>query len=547
VNHPWILSEQIVERGCETSTITDLLEIGNALSQELDLDRLLELILSKSRAITCSDAGSIYLIDRQSNPAQLLFKVAQNDSLADLTLVSKSIPLDSHSLAGHVGRTGDILNIGNAYELPAWVSCELDRQFDIEQNYLTVSALILPMKNSQGETIGVLQLINRKLDPDLKIEIANARTYTQSFPKWQQEVIQSLASQAAISIERDRLITSIETAFAGFVTAAVSAIEQRDPATAGHSERVATLSVRLCEEVNRVDIGKWRSISFDARQLQEMRYAALLHDFGKICIPEAILQKEKKLYPSQLREIEQRFALVRQTWQVECAEAKFAYLVKNNHEHLADTACFHCSYIEHLDRDLMGKLDRLKVYWNFILELNQPDLLRSPKFSQDLIRITTDLHELSQYTYRDFAGNSQPLLTASEIEQLLIPRGSLTDAERKIVESHVIHTINFLDRIPWSDRLQNVTAIAAAHHEKLDGSGYPYGLTAALIPVRSQVVAIADIYDALAASDRPYKPRLSLERTLGILHQEATNGKIDADLLALFEQRQVYLVIDNGN
>jgi HD-GYP domain-containing protein (c-di-GMP phosphodiesterase class II) len=543
VNSSWLVLEQVVDRQSERSTIADLLEIGNALSGDLALDRLLELILSKSRAITCSDAGSIYLIDRCTNPPTLVFKIAQNDSLPDLDLSTVTVPIYSNSLAGYVAQTGNSLSIADAYNLPVNAPYQFDCQFDLEFNYRTISSIVLPMQNRDGETIGILQLLNRKLDAELRVTPENATIVTQSYPKWQLEVVRSIASQAAISIERDRLLENIEAAFAGFVTAAVKAIERRDPATAGHSERVAALSVRLCEEVNHIDIGNLRSIHFDDRQLQEMQYAALLHDFGKIGVPEAILQKEKKLYPAQLTEIEQRFALIQHTWELECAETKFAYLSATPHQHSADTACFHCGYISQLDRELKIKLDRLRSYWDLIHELNEPDLLRLPKFTERLELITADLTELARYTYRDFHGNIRPLLTAAEIEQLLIPKGSLTTLERQIVEYHVCHTYEFLNQIPWSDRLQQVPLIAGSHHEKLDGSGYPQGLTAREIPIQAQIMAIADIYDALAASDRPYKPRLSIDRTLSILHQEAATGKINADLLALFEHRQVWSVV----
>ena len=279
---------------------------------------------------------------------------------------------------------------------------------------------------------------------------------------------------------------------------------------------------------------------FSDRQIQEIRYAAILHDFGKISIPEAIVQKGQKLYPHQLAELSYRFNLVRRTWELECAERKFAYLFNSPHQHQLDKDCPHCGYVTQLDRDLVVKLDRLQAYWELLNQLNRPDVVLDREFAKTLDTIAIDLQQLSEYTYRDLAGNLQPLLTTAEIQQLLIPRGSLTPAERLVVESHVSHTYDFLKKIPWTKHLQNVPKIAGAHHEKLDGSGYPHGLTASEIPIQSQIMTIADIYDALTAGDRPYKPRLSSDRALAILHQEVAAGKIDGELLALFEQRQVY-------
>jgi HD-GYP domain-containing protein (c-di-GMP phosphodiesterase class II) len=522
--------------------VEQLLEIGTALSDCLNLAELLDLILAKSREITCSDAGSVYLVDRSAPAPKLVFKAVQTDSLLNVPFEETSIPLNLQSLAGYVATTGESLNIADAYAIPACVPYQFDRHFDLKFAYRTVSVLVLPMQNREGETIGVLQLINRKLQADLKITPANSLSITQAYSDWEQQIVRSLASQAAISIERNHLLESIEELFAGFVTAAVQVIENRDATTAGHSERVALLSVRLSQEVSGIDFGILQSIRFSDRQIQEIRYAALLHDFGKISIPESIVQKEKKLYPQQLAELRHRFALIQRTWEVECAEQKFAHLLNSPlpYPHQTGDNCPHCTQLSGFDRELETKLDRLQAYWELLNRLNQPDVVQTKEFAETLDEITQDLQQLSEYTYRDFDGILQPLLTSIEIEQLLIPRGSLTAAERFIVESHVNHTYDFLKRIPWTKHLQDVPKIAGSHHEKLDGSGYPHGLTGTEIPVQSQIMAIADIYDALTASDRPYKPKLSLDRTLAILHQEAGAGKLDRDLLALFEQRQVY-------
>jgi HD-GYP domain-containing protein (c-di-GMP phosphodiesterase class II) len=536
--------ESISDVTGERWTIERLLEIGNALSDCLNLTDLLDLVLSKSREITCSDAGSVYLLDRTGTEPKLIFAAAQTDSLPDISFEYASIPLNLASLAGYVAMTGESLNIPDAYALPQNVPYRFDRHFDVEYNYRTVSVLVLPMQNRDGDTIGVLQLIDRKLKADLRITPTNALSITQSYSDWELQIVRSLAAQAAISIERDRLIDSIEVLFAGFVTAAVHAIESRDPSTAGHSARVAKLSVRLSQEVSGVEDGILRSIVFSERQIKEIRYAALLHDFGKIGIPEAIVQKERKLYPYQLTEISHRFNLMRRTWEVECAQQKFSHLFHHNaHQHQGGDNCPHCGYLQQLDRDLATKFDRLQAYWELLNQLDVPGVIQSPQFAERVDEIAADLQQLAQYTYLDLDGNPQPVITAAEIHQLLIPKGSLTSAERLIIESHVERTYDFLRQIPWTKHLQDVPKIAGSHHEKLDGSGYPHGLTAIDIPIQSQIMTIADMYDALTASDRPYKPKLSLDRTLSILHQEAAAGKINLDLLALFEQRQIYDVL----
>ena len=359
--------DSLTSVAAERETIEQLLAIGTALSDCLNLTELLDLILTKSREITCSDAGSVYLIDRTEREPKLIFKVAQTDSLPHLSRQFASIPLNLKSLAGYVATTGESLNIPDAYALPSDVPYKFDRHFDLEFAYRTVSVLVLPMQNRDGDTIGVLQLIDRKLNADLRITPANALSITQPYSDWERQIVRSLASQAAISIERNHLLESIEELFAGFVTASVQVIESRDPTTAGHSERVAKLCVRLSQEVSRIDTGKLAAIQFSDRQIQEIRYAALLHDFGKISIPEAIVQKSNKLYPHQLTELSYRFNLLRRTWELECAEQKFSYLLNTSisHQHQGDENCQHCGYLQQLDRELTTKLDRLQSYWEF--------------------------------------------------------------------------------------------------------------------------------------------------------------------------------------
>ena len=542
-------SGSLTSIAAERHTIEQLLEIGVALSDCLDLTQLLDLILTKSREITCSDAGSVYLVDRHQTDPKLIFSAAQTDSLPHLGFELTTIPLNPESLAGYVATTGEMLNIPDAYAIPANFPYKFDRHFDLASNYRTVSVLVLPMQNRDGETIGVLQLIDRKLNADLRITPQNALSITQPYSEWEQQIVRSLASQAAISIERNQLLESIEDLFAGFVTASVQVIESRDPTTAGHSERVAKLSVSLSEEVNKIGSGALRSIQFSDRQLQEIRYAALLHDFGKISVPAEIIQKGKKLYPHQLTDLNHRFNLLRRTWELEVAHQKFSYLLNPplGYQHQSGDNCGHCVHLQQLERDLQTRLDRLQSYWQLLNQLNEPNVISTPEFAERLDAVVADLQQLAKYNYLDLDGNLQPLLTTEEIEQLLIPRGTLTLTERLIVESHVSHTYDFLCKIPWTKQLQHVPQIAGAHHEKLDGSGYPNRLTGVEIPIQSQIMAIADIYDALTASDRPYKPKLPLDRTLAILHQEAGAGKLNLDLLALFEQRQIYSVLNDLN
>ncbi|MGB5963282.1 MAG: HD domain-containing phosphohydrolase [Coleofasciculaceae cyanobacterium] len=540
--------QELLEASAEkVDLIEKLLAIGTALSSSNDLSELLHLILSKSREITCSDAGSVYLIDRSESESKLLFKVAQNDSIPSHTFQEFAVPLTQKSLAGYVALTNESLNLPDAYNLPEDVPYELDRSFDTSMPYRTCSVLVLPMQDQDGEVIGVLQLINRKLQADVVFTKENAQKLTQPYTEWEERVLRSLASQAAISIERNHLQQSIENLFEGFVRASVQIIEARDPTTSGHSERVADLAVRLTEEANAIASGPMRLIYFSARQIQEVRYAALLHDFGKVGVPEALLGKRKKLFPDQFEMIRHRFALAERTLEMECAQNKFRYLLEHpSHQHEEGSACSHCRSLEKFDKQLAQTIETLKYYWELLQELNEPDVILTRDFHAFSEETSAQLSVLSQYTYRDTDGVTKPLISEAEMAQLLIPRGNLTGSERSKIEYHVTHTYHFLERIPWTKHLKGVPAIAYGHHEKLDGSGYPQGLKQEQIPLQAQMLAIVDIYDALTASDRPYKRRLPVDTALRILRQEASKNKINSDLVELFEQRQVFTVLGHS-
>ncbi len=522
--------------------VTQLLEIGIALSSSHNLEDILQLILRTSCEITCSDAGSVYLIDRSSPEPTLIFKVAQNTSRPDVSWKEFTVPITRNSLAGYVALTGESLNLPDAYHLPPGVPYKLNPQFDQAIPYKTRSVLVLPMQNQEKEIIGVLQLINRKLSPDLIIDTDNVHQVTIPYSKWEEKVIRILACQAAVSIERSQLQESIEQLFEGFVTASVRVIEARDPTTSGHSERVAALTVRLAEETHAITSGPLRGVTFNDRQIQEIRYAALLHDFGKVGVPEAILVKAKKLYPDQFEVVRHRFALARRTLELECAQNKLRYLIEHPHpEHDSEAfACHHCQAQAEFDRKLNAALNKLEHYWQRVQEINEPQILESRGFQILTEEALAELSELARYTYQDIDGTLKPLLTPAELEQLLVPRGNLTGQERLAIEKHAEHAYNFLIQIPWTKHLSQVPDIARGHHKKLDGTGYPYDLVLPEIPIQTQMLTIADIYDALTAADRPYKRRLSVAAALDILRQEADKQKINLDLLQLFEHRQVF-------
>ena len=517
--------------------IEKLLAIGTALSSTHELGELLNLILSKMREITWSDAGSVYLINKSDAISKLIFKVAQNDSLAQASFREFAMPLTMQSLAGYVALTGESLNIPDAHNLPPRVPYQLDSSFDRDFSYSTRSVLVLPMQDQYGEVIGVVQLLNRKTRKDTLVTPDNAVEVTKPYSLREERILTSLACQAAISIERSLLQESIENLFEDFVKAAAQAIEVRDTSTFGHSERVAELSLRLSEEVNKVTIGPLANIHFSDRQLQEIRYAAILHDFGKIAVPEEILNKAQKLYPYQLELIQQRFSLAKRTLEMEYSEKKVQYLL--NHCPLVEEEF--ATQITIWEQQLQEKVNQLDGYWQLIKMINEPNPLEKRKFSALSPENLKQLAGISKYKYEDVDGQFKPLLTSTEVEQLIVPKGNLTAKERSAIEAHVTHSYEFLRHIPWTKYLQDIPDIAHRHHERLDGTGYPQGLTEEDIPIGTQILSIADVFDALTG-ERPYKSAFPVDVALEILRQEAASYHLNPHLVKLFEECKVYEV-----
>jgi HD-GYP domain-containing protein (c-di-GMP phosphodiesterase class II) len=513
------------ELRCARSEIDQLNETGIALSTQRDRESLLNLILQKSREVTQSDAGSLYLIEESSQGArQLRFKITQNDSV-QFSFSESILPIDSLSIAGYVALTGEEVHLADVYEIPRSFPFNFNRKFDEETGYRCKSMLAVAMKNPKGEIIGVVQLINCKRAAALRVERRTADDVVISYPELCRPLLRSLASQAAVALENIRLYESIETLFEGFVRASVSAIEARDPATSGHSFRVADLTVGLAEVVDRDDSSHFRDIRFSRTEMKEIRYASLLHDFGKVGVREEVLVKAKKLYPMQLDLVKQRFAYARKALEHEQSERKLAYLLERGKEDfLARQAVF--------QRELEEQLRELDEFFGFVVKCNEPTVLREGNFER--------LNELAARQFVDPTGELLPLLTPYEVKLLSISRGNLDERERRQIESHVNHTLSFLRQIPWTREIKNIPAIASAHHEKLNGTGYPYNLPASEIPFQSKMMTISDIYDALSATDRPYKKAVRSDQALDILFDEAKQGLVDRELLRLFHEAEIY-------
>src|SRR5581483_2323272 len=313
--------------------------------------------------------------------------------------------------------------------------------------------------------------------------------------------------------------------FEGFVKASVSAIEARDPTTSGHSFRVANLTVALAEVVDRSSDPLFRDVKFTPTEMKEIRYASLLHDFGKVGVREEVLVKAKKLYPGQLELIQQRFEYVKRTVEAENLKKRVQYLLeKSRDEFLAKQPEY--------DAELATRLEELDRYFATVATANEPTVLAEGSFD--------GLQEIMRTAFHAYNGEEKQLLREDEVRLLSIRKVSLDAAERLQIESHVVHTYNFLSQIPWTREIRHIPTIARGHHEKLNGQGYPFKLSAPEIPIQTRMMTISDIFDALSASDRPYKKAVSQDRALQILGFAVRDGEIDGSLLNLFIEGRVF-------
>ncbi len=511
--------------------LEELNQIGAALSSERDMTRLLALILTNARDITGSDAGSLYLTEAAEaepvgrpparmhgadglEPARVLrFVIAQNDSIA-VAFQTTTLAITDASIAGYVALTGLPVRLTDAYAIPQGVPYTFNPTFDQASSYRTRSVLAVPMRTPRGTLVGVVQLINARRG-DTVVPYSDR----------QQALAVSLASQAAVAVENSHLYAEVHRLFEGFVRASVVAIEARDPATSGHSFRVANLTVAFAEAVDRSDRGAFAGTRFSTEEMRTLRYASLLHDFGKVAVREEVLVKAKKLYPAQRALIRERVKLARRSRELASMQARLDCLLAEGRE----------AYLDRLGGfdialgDDLTALDRGLVA---IEAADEPSVLAEGHFGQ--------IQSLAQITFLDADGAHRPLLQDDEVRLLSLPKGSLSEAERAHIESHVMHSYRFLAQIPWTREIRHIPAIVAGHHEKLNGTGYPHRLSAPDIPVQTRMMTIADIFDALAAADRPYKKAVPIDRALHILDVSVRDGELDPDLFALFVEARIF-------
>ena len=474
--------------------LSALLDVARALISERNLDQLLQKILHEASRVVDADRGSLFLVDRDTG--ELWAKIAQGIGGGREIRIPKGV-----GIAGHVAQTGEIIKLRNAYEDPRF-----NQSVDRATGYQTRSLLAVPMLDMQGQVVGVIQVLNKRVG---------------RFTQDDADVLVALGGQAAAAIENAKLHDEIQKLFEGFVQASVVAIESRDPTTAGHSERVARLTLGLADAVEHFGAPRYAGMRFGPTERMEIRYAALLHDFGKVGVREDVLIKAQKLYPHQLELIRQRFEYARRSFEAETWRRCVELLLNG-----ADR-----DVVQREQDQLERQLAVLDVQYQTVITCNRPTVLEGGSFD------SLQLLQSSLFVGPD--GDFRPLITPAEVAVLSIPKGSLSPDERLEIESHVTHTFRFLTQIPWTRSLKRVPEIAHGHHEKLDGQGYPRGLAGDAICLEARMMTIADIYDALTASDRPYKKAVPHDIALRILDDEARTAKIDGDLLALFKEADV--------
>jgi HD-GYP domain-containing protein (c-di-GMP phosphodiesterase class II) len=500
----------------------ELVNIARAMTTVRDVDKLLGVILEKSRFVTGADAGAIYIVEQKGPEPLLRFKLTQNDSV---TFDSRefTMPLSDRSMAGSAALNKTTLNIPNVYDLPAGSTFNFDPSFDRRTGYFTRSMLVAPLISQRDDVIGVIQLINKKRDAGHKLATrADVDQQVVPFDERSQEILGMLAAQAGVSLETAMLYEEIRELFEGFVKASVEAIESRDPTTSGHSRRVADLTVELAKVVDSETVGPYAGASFKPEDMRELEYASLLHDFGKIGVREKVLVKAKKLYDERLELVRARFDYVARSIEADVLSRKVRLLEGGGSREA----------IGALDRELAERRAELDASWDAVCSANEPTILSSGDFAK--------IEAIARETYADLRGDMRTLLDGDELSSLVVSKGTLTQVEFDEIRSHVTHTFRFLSRIPWGKSLRRVPLIAAAHHERLNGTGYPNRLRAEEIPVQSKMMSVSDIYDALTASDRPYKKAVPLERAIDILDFSVKDGHLDAELVRMFKQARVW-------
>jgi HD-GYP domain-containing protein (c-di-GMP phosphodiesterase class II) len=513
--------------------LEQLNDIGASLSAERDINRLLESILLAAKTITRADGGTLYLLTEEDGTKRLKFEIMRTESLHiamggttgtaipfyPIHLYSKDGQPNNQMVAAFAALTGQTVNIADAYTAEGF-DFNGTRNFDKKTGYRSKSFLTVPMKNHENEIIGVLQLINSQ-DP--------ASGEVVAFSNADQRLAESLASQAAIALTNRQLINQLEALFESFIAMINTAIDEKSPYTGGHCQRVPELTMMLAEAVNETKQGPLQDFDMTDKDRYELKIAGLLHDCGKVTTPVHVVDKATKLESifDRIQLIDTRFEVLKRDAEIEFLKSSAALQRQGLDElSLRERA-------NQLEQAYRARLRQLEQDREFLRKCNIGGEFMPPEAQEHVKKI-------AQYKWLDQSGNTAHFLTDDEVLNLCIPRGTLTDKEREIINYHIVATIKMLEALPWPKHLRHVPEYAGGHHERMDGKGYPRGLTREQMSVQARVMGIADIFEALTARDRPYKKGKTLTESLQILGKFKEGGHIDPDLFDVFVRRKVY-------
>lgn len=510
--------------------LDQLNEIGVSLSRERDINRLLENILLAAKDITHADGGTLYRVTEDGKSLRFEIMRTQSLGIAKGGTASESIDLPSLPLHLADGKPNDSLvaayaaihhktvNIADAYAEPNF-DFSGTKQFDQRTGYHSKSFLAVPMKNHEGELIGVLQLINA-LDP--------ASGQVVPFQLTDERLAESLASQAAIAITNRDLLIQLETLFESFIGLINLAVDEKSQHTGGHCQRVPELTLMIADAAHAAQDGPMASFSMSERDRYELKIAALLHDCGKVTTPVHVVDKATKLQTlfDRVDLLQTRFEVVRRDAEIKALQEKLAIQAQG-----VDIA----SRFAAVDAALEASLAQMDADWAFVQTINRgSEAMRDADIER--VRALRD-----KYLWTLNGGEARPFLSDDELENLSIRAGTLTAAEREIINHHIVATIKMLEQLPWPKHLKHVPEFAGGHHERMDGRGYPKGLRRDDMSVQARIMGIADIFEALTAKDRPYKQGMKLSQAMQIMAKFKAGGHIDPDLFDVFVHSQVYL------
>lgn len=498
-------------------------EIGLALSREKDMNKLLEMILEEAKRITNCDGRTLYMM---TDDQRLKFEIMRTDSLnyymggtsgEEIPFYPVKLYLDDgkpnyHMIAAYAGLTGETVNIPDAYKAEGF-DFSGTKMFDEKTGYRSTSFLTVPLKNHMDEIIGVIQLLNAQDSTTGKVI---------PFPKEKQVFVESLCSQAAIAITNKKLIDDLKVLFESFIKLIATAIDKKSPYTGGHCNRVPILTMMLADAVEKADYGPYKDFTMTEEERYELHIAGWLHDCGKVATPPHVVDKGTKL-----ETIFDRIDTVKTRFQILKRDAKIDYLQKKLK--LNDSGN---GELKELEREYKSQLRKIRDDEKFIEKCN----VGGEFMARDL---QNRVKGIANYPYKE-GGKKKPFLTEEEVRNLNIAKGTLLPEERQIINDHISITIDMLNELPYPKHLKKVPEFAGGHHEKLDGTGYPMGLNEKDMSTQAKMMAIADIYEALTAADRPYKDGKKLSMAMRIMGFMRNDYHIDKDLFEIFVKEGVY-------